>query len=64
MCYVIIVLSVICVAFIVWAGANHKKRKSKPPKKEKPPFRTEETLEEYGKPMKDQAQSPVDFDDA
>ena len=65
MWYVVIILSVICAGFFIWISANHKSGKRKlNEKKEKPPFRTKEVLEEYGKPMKDDEQQTVDFDDA
>ena len=65
MWYVIIILSVICVGFFMWARADYAKRKKESDKsKDKPSFRTEDVLEEYGKPMKDNDQTSVDFDDA
>jgi hypothetical protein len=61
---VIIILSVILAGFFIWARADYKKQERKIDKtKEKPPFRTEDVLEEYGKPMRDQEYNPVDFDD-
>ncbi|MDD5136005.1 MAG: hypothetical protein PHN63_01500 [Candidatus Omnitrophica bacterium] len=61
----IILVSVIWVGFFVWARIDSKKRQKENIKKTaKPAFRTEEDLDEYGKPMKDEHQSPVDFDDA
>ena len=60
--YIIMLVSVLCVAVFAWAGMkNRKKKLQEDKKKTKPPFRTEETLPEYGKPMEPPA---VDFDDA
>ena len=61
----IVILSVILAVFFIWARADYKKQKSKTDEtKEKPSFRTEDVLEEYGKPMKNGEQNPVNFDDA
>ena len=65
MWYIIVILSVICIAFSVWVRGYYKKQeKSKRVTKDRPPFRTEDVLEEYGKPMKDKEQTTVDFEDA
>ena len=65
MWYIIIVLSVICAGLFIWVSACYKSEKRKlNEKQEKPPFRTKDVLEEYGKPMKDDEQQAVDFDDA
>lgn len=65
MWYAVIILSVICVGFFMWVRADYKKQKREVgKKKEKPSFRTEDVLEEYGKPMKDKEHTAVDFDDA
>ena len=62
---VIIILSVVCVALFIWVKEDYKKQRKKLNKEEdKPHFRTEDVLEEYGKPMKDKDHNPVDFDDA
>jgi len=61
MMYFIIVLAAGCGLFFIWAGMESKRRKKKEDKgKDGPLFRTEEDLEEYGKPMEPPA---VDFDD-
>lgn len=60
--YVLTVISIICIAFFVWVVVDGKKRKKKGSQgKDKPLFRTEGDLEEYGKPMNPPS---VDFDDA
>ena len=65
MWYLIIILSFICVGFFMWVRADYKKKKRELNKsKNRPPFRTEDVLEEYGKPLKDKDQQSVDFDDA
>lgn len=61
---VIIILSVVCIALFVWIKKDYEKQKRKLDKEDKPHFRTEDVLEEYGKPMKDEDSNPVDFDDA
>ena len=62
---IIVVLSIILIAFFLWARADYRKQKRKIDKAEgKPSFRTEDVLEEYGKPMRDKENNPVDFDDA
>jgi len=61
----LIIVSAICVIFFIWARIDYKRRKREVgKKKDKPPFRTEEVLEEYAKPMEDEHQASVDFDDA
>ncbi|MFC1576294.1 hypothetical protein ACFL3J_01340 [Candidatus Omnitrophota bacterium] len=51
------------LCFFIIAGIIDKKRKKmrKQKHEDRPRFRTEENVEEYGKPMDPQ---PVDFDDA
>ena len=62
MLYLIILITLVCIGFFVWAGSISKEQKKKQNKKnDKPLFRTEEDLEEYGKSMDSH---PVDFDDA
>ncbi|MCK4462847.1 MAG: hypothetical protein KAU58_00885 [Candidatus Omnitrophica bacterium] len=62
MWYFVIIVSILLVGFFIWASIEDRKQKKKQNKKgEKPLFRTEEDLEEYGKPMDSH---PVDFDDA
>ena len=63
MWYFIIGAVVVCVGFFIWSGIEDRKRKKKQKNKheKKPLFRTEDDLEEYGKPM---TPHPVDFDDA
>lgn len=61
----VIIISIICAVFFLWASMDYKKRKSENNKcRTRPRFRTERDLEEYGKPMKDEDQSSVDLDDA
>lgn len=61
----IIVISVAWVGFVIWARIDSKKRREElNKKKDKPTFRTEEDLNEYAKPMNDEHQGKVDFDDA
>jgi flagellar biosynthesis/type III secretory pathway M-ring protein FliF/YscJ len=61
----IAVISVIWVGFFAVARIRSKKKNMElAKKKEKPAFRTEEDLDEYGKPMKDAHGTSVDFDDA
>jgi uncharacterized lipoprotein YddW (UPF0748 family) len=55
----LIIISIVWVGFFLLAGWRKKNGK-----KNKPTFRTEEDLDEYGKPMKDDHQSTVDFEDA
>ena len=65
MWYIIVILSVICVAFSIWVRAYYKKQeKSNLGAKDRSAFRTEDVLEEYSKPMKDKEQTAVDFEDA
>ena len=63
MLYFVIIVSIIVIAFFVWAGIDNKKQKKKEDmdNEEKPLFHTEEDLEEYGKPMDSQS---VNLDDA
>ena len=58
-----IIIAVIIVGFFTWTSINSR-NKEKRKREDKPPFRSEEDLEEYNKPMKDQDYNPVDFDDA
>lgn len=65
MLYVVIILSIVCAGFFIWAARDYKRRKSESGKgKDKPPFRSEEDMDEYGKPLKSQGYNPVDFEDA
>ena len=62
---IVITLSVIWIAFFIWARIDSKRRKKEYKKKsDKPPFRSEADLKEYAKPMEDDHQARVDFDDA
>ena len=62
MWYLIIIISVIWIGVFIWARMDYKKRRVVNNKsKDKPAFRSEEDLEEYGKPMEPK---PVDFEDA
>ena len=58
----------IAIVSIVWVGffllTNTRKRRKNNKHKDKPPFRTEKDLQEYGKPMEDEHQPLIDFDDA
>ncbi len=61
----LIVVSVICILFFIWARIDYKRRKEENNKKKyRPPFRSEEDCEEYAKPMEDEHRTSVDFDDA
>ena len=61
----IIIVSVIWIGFFIWAKMDYKKRrKESNQKKYKPAFRTEEDVDKYAKPMKDDHQSQIEFDDA
>lgn len=60
----LIIVSVICIGFFVWSGIDYKRRKEKNNKAFKPPFRSEQDVQEYAKPMKGDDQSSVDLDDA
>lgn len=61
--YFVIIVSLIVAGYFVWTNIEEKreKKKAKMKHEEKPLFRSEEDLEEYGKPMDSH---PVDFDDA
>lgn len=62
MWYVVMVLSLVCIGFFMWANREDRRRKKKQDKRgEKPLFRSEDDLEEYAKSMDPH---PVDFDDA
>ena len=59
------IVTILWVGLIVWLRRDLKTRKKESEKKKyKPPFRTEEDLEEYAKPMDDKHEPHVDFDDA
>ena len=61
----IIIFAVIWIGFLAWITIEYKRRRKESNKKKtRPPFRTEEDLDEYAKPMKDEHQSGIDFDDA
>ena len=62
MWYGVIVVTVILIVYFVWANRESKRSIEKQQKKnkEKPLVRTEEDLEEYGKPLDSH---PVDFND-
>ncbi len=66
MLYLVIAFSVACVIFFMWTGSQARKREDKAGDAgKKKTFRSEEDLEEYGKPLKDGKNSPdVDFEDA
>lgn len=65
MWYFVIVVSIVWIGFFIWARTDYKRRKREFIKKKvKPPFRSEEDLEEYGKPLEDYEKPTVDFDDA
>ena len=62
MWYLVIIVSILLAGFFIWTNMEDRKQKKKQNKKgERPLFRTEEDLEEYGKPMDSH---PIDFDDA
>ena len=58
MLYFVVTIIAIWILFVIWLML---KKKKKPKKGERPLFRTEDDLEEYGKPLD---KHPVDFDDA
>ncbi len=61
----IAVISVLWIGFFIWACTDSaKRRKERNGKNSGPAFRTEEDLDEYGKPMSDEHHSKIDFDDA
>ena len=61
----IIIVSITWIGFIAWARMDSKRRKKEENKKQgKPQFRTEKDLDEYAKPMEDEHQKRVDFEDA
>ena len=61
----IIIVAVVCVLFFMWARMDYKKKKAgRGNKAEKPPFRTEDDLKSYEKPMHDKEHSTIDLDDA
>lgn len=65
MLYFVIIVAAIFFSLFIWAAIDYKKQKKERNKKgEKAPFRTEDDLQEYGKPMKDEEHATVDFDDA
>ena len=62
MLYLIVLIALVCIGFFTWTSVKDKEQKKNQNKKnDKPLFRTEEDIEEYGKPMDSH---PVDFDDA
>lgn len=61
--YFIIILSVVFIGFII-LSSRYCRKKENTKKTEKPSFRSDKDLEEYGKPMEDGEQNVVDFDDA
>ncbi|MCX5678481.1 MAG: hypothetical protein NTY76_05165 [Candidatus Omnitrophica bacterium] len=64
MWYLIGVIAIALVGFFLYANAKKNKRDAEKAKAgDKPPFRTEEKLSSYNKPM-DNQHSHVDFDDA
>jgi hypothetical protein len=66
MSYFMVAALMVLAAFFVAASLYYKKRgKGLKKDSEKPAFRTEDSLQEYGKPMKDGRGEPgVSFDDA
>ena len=61
----LIIVSIVCVLLFIWARIDYKRRKKENnKKKDKSPFRTDKDYEEYAKPMNDEHQESVDFDDA
>ena len=64
MWYLIGVIAVVLIGFFVYAAVKKNKQEKENAKaKDTPPFRTEENLDTYDKPMNDK-HSHVDFDDA
>jgi len=64
MWYFVIIVSVVMIGFFIWSGADYRRQKIEREKeKDKPPFRSEQDLEEYGKSMEDKDYNPVDFGD-
>ncbi len=64
MWYFIIAVLVILTGFFIWTAMDYRRQKKDNEKdKEKPSFRSEQDLEEYGKKMEDKGYNPVDFDD-
>ena len=61
----LIVVAIACVLFFIWARIDYKRRKREKNKNNyKPPFRTDKDYKDYAKPMEDEHQESVDFDDA
>lgn len=60
---IVIIISVVWIGFVLWTNLNNKKQDNDK-KGERPPFRSEKDLEEYGKPMEDEDYNPIDLDDA
>ncbi len=61
----LIIISVVWVGYFVWARIDSRRRiKELAKRKMKPPFRTEGDVDKYAKPMEDEHQSRVDFEDA
>jgi hypothetical protein len=64
MWYLIGVVAIVLAGFFLYASVKKNKQDAEKAKAaNKPPFRTEEKLNSYNKPMDDQ-HSHVDFDDA
>lgn len=63
MWYLIGIVAIVLVGFFVYASIKkHKQSINNSKKADKPPFRTEEELNTYNKPLDDK-HSHVDFDD-
>jgi len=59
--YFVVIVACACVLFFIWTSIAYRRRKKRENKRvDGPLFRTEENLEEYGKPMEPPV---VDFDD-
>ncbi len=64
MWYLIGVVAIVLIGFFLYANTRKSKQGAKSAKiGDNPPFRTEEKLDSYNKPMDDQ-HLHVDFDDA
>lgn len=62
---VVIIVGIACIGFFIWARMDYKKKKARRENRaDKPPFRTEDDLNGYEKPLKDKDHSTVDMDDA
>lgn len=63
--FAVIIVSVVWISVFIWVNSGYKKqRKGRVNKRARPPFRSEEDLEGYEKPLKDYGPPVVDFDDA